>query len=104
LTFEGVSATSTGCVNAILLAGGLASGGRQAAKELLRVYWKRMSDLTSYSIVAPSFIDRMFLMHLFELGRELADAWLSANFDRIGVETTSDLKCRYFSSVSSSCR
>src|SRR5271169_2364259 len=53
LTFEGVSATSTGCVNAILLADGLASGGRQAAKELLRVYWKRMSDLTSYSIVAP---------------------------------------------------
>ena len=37
LTFEGVSATSTGCVNAILLADGLASGGRQAAKELLRV-------------------------------------------------------------------
>jgi len=59
LTFEGVSATSTGCVNSVLLADGLASGGRQAAKELLRVYWKRMSDLTSHSIVAPSFIDRM---------------------------------------------
>ena len=59
MTFEGVSATSTGCVNAILLADGLASGGRQAAKELLRVYWKRMSDLTSYSIVAPSFVDWM---------------------------------------------
>ena len=57
LTFEGVSATSTGCVNSVLLADGLASGGRQAAKELLRVYWKRMSDLTSHSIVAPSLFD-----------------------------------------------
>ena len=40
--------------------------------------------------------DWKFLMHLFKLGREHADAWLLANFDRIGVETTIDLKSRYF--------
>jgi NTE family protein len=40
--------------------------------------------------------DWKFLMHLFELGRERADKWLSANFDRLGVETTVDLKSAYF--------
>ena len=40
--------------------------------------------------------DWNFLMHLFELGRERADKWLSANFDRVGVETTVDLKSAYF--------
>jgi len=39
--------------------------------------------------------DWKFLMHLFEIGRERADKWLAANFDRIGVETTADLKSRY---------
>ena len=27
-----------------------------------------------------------FLMHLHEMGRERADQWLKANFDRLGVE------------------
>ena len=36
-----------------------------------------------------------FLTYLFELGRERADKWLAENFDRIGAETTVDLKARY---------
>jgi NTE family protein len=59
LTFDGVTATSAGCVNAVLLADGLASGGRRAAKETLRTFWKKMSDMTACSIIAPSFFDRM---------------------------------------------
>jgi NTE family protein len=39
--------------------------------------------------------DWKFLTHLFDLGRERMDAWLAANFDRIGVETTADIKSRY---------
>ena len=35
LAFDGISATSTGAVNAVLLAYGLAVGGRKAAKEAL---------------------------------------------------------------------
>ena len=58
LTFDGISATSAGCVNAVLLADGLASGGRQAAKDLLKVFWKKISDLTSSSIIAPSLFDK----------------------------------------------
>jgi NTE family protein len=59
LTFDGITATSAGCVNAVLLADGLASGGRPAARELLRAFWKKMSDMASYSIIAPSFFDKM---------------------------------------------
>jgi NTE family protein len=59
LTFDGISATSAGCVNAVLLADGLASGGRQAAKDLLKVFWRKISDLTAFSIVAPSFFDKL---------------------------------------------
>jgi len=59
LIFDAVTATSAGCVNAVVLADGLASGGRGAAKEFLRSFWKKMSDLASQSIIAPSFIDLM---------------------------------------------
>jgi predicted acylesterase/phospholipase RssA len=58
LTFDGISATSAGCVNAVLLADGLASGGRQAAKDLLKVFWRKISDLTSSSFIAPSLFDK----------------------------------------------
>jgi NTE family protein len=37
-----------------------------------------------------------FLMDLFDKGRARADAWLKANFERIGVESTVDLEEKYF--------
>ena len=39
--------------------------------------------------------DWKFLTYLFELGRERADKWIAANFDRVGVETTVDLQAKY---------
>jgi NTE family protein len=36
-----------------------------------------------------------FLTYLHQTGRERADEWLKANFDRIGVETTVDMRARY---------
>jgi NTE family protein len=36
-----------------------------------------------------------FLSYLHNAGRERADRWLAANFDRIGVETTVDMRARY---------
>jgi NTE family protein len=59
LTFDGITATSAGCFNAVLVADGLASGGRAAAKELLRTFWKKLSRLASYSIIAPSLFDKV---------------------------------------------
>jgi NTE family protein len=59
LTFDGVTATSAGGVNAVVLADGLAAGGRQGAKELMHTFWKKMSATTSTSIIAPSFLDKL---------------------------------------------
>jgi NTE family protein len=59
LTFDGITATSAGGVNAVLLADGLAAGGREGARKLMHAFWKKMSDTTSSSIIAPSFFDKM---------------------------------------------
>jgi NTE family protein len=40
--------------------------------------------------------DWKFLLHLFEIGRDRAEKWLVANFDRLGFETTIDLHSKYF--------
>jgi NTE family protein len=59
LTYDGVTATSAGGVNAVLLADGLALSGREGAKKLMQTFWKKMSETTSKSIIAPSFMDKM---------------------------------------------
>jgi NTE family protein len=40
LAFEGITGTSAGAVNAVVLAGGLAAGGPQGAREALTAYWR----------------------------------------------------------------
>jgi NTE family protein len=59
LSFEGISASSAGAVNATVLAHGLRIGGRGAAKEALRSFWKRMSEATSNGLLQPSLLDKM---------------------------------------------
>lgn len=43
LSFDTVSGASAGAINAVLLAAGLAAGGRQAAREKLTRFWRRLS-------------------------------------------------------------
>ncbi len=59
LSFDGITATSAGGVNAVVLADGLARGGREGARELLQTFWKKMSEVASSSIIAPSLVDQM---------------------------------------------
>ncbi len=58
LAFEGITATSAGAVNAVVLADGLAAGGREGARNALRLYWQKVSKLASLSIFQPSFFDK----------------------------------------------
>src|SRR6202050_2133275 len=58
LDFEGVAGTSAGAVNAVVLADGLAAGGREGAREALRSYWKEVSKLSVGGPFAPSIIDK----------------------------------------------
>jgi len=56
LHFEGVSGTSAGAVNAVVLVDGFADRGREGAKEALRSYWQRVSDLWSRGPFKPPLI------------------------------------------------
>jgi len=59
LTIDGITATSAGSINAVVLAHGLSVGGREAAKKALALFWRRMSSLMTSSIVQPSILDKM---------------------------------------------
>jgi NTE family protein len=59
LTIEGITATSAGAVNAVVLAHGLAGGGKEEARSALRDFWRRMSAAASHGVLQPSLIDRM---------------------------------------------
>ena len=56
LQFEGISGTSAGAANAVVLADGFAAGGREGAREALRGYWQRVSDLWSRGPFKPPLI------------------------------------------------
>jgi NTE family protein len=59
LSFEGISASSAGSVNAVVLAHGLAVGGREEAQNAMRLFWKRMSETTSHGVLQPLWVDKM---------------------------------------------
>ena len=59
LAIEGITATSAGAVNAVVLAHGLAVAGREGARNALRLFWQRMSETASHGIFQPSLIDKM---------------------------------------------
>ena len=58
LAFEGITGTSAGAVNAVVLADGLAAGGREGAREALRVYWGKVSALSSQSLMPPTPLNK----------------------------------------------
>jgi NTE family protein len=66
VSFEGISATSAGAVNAVVLADGLAAGGRQGARAALRRYWRKVSDIAAQSIFKPSPFDQANKSHGLE--------------------------------------
>src|SRR3954447_7285113 len=52
LHFDTISGASAGAVNAVLLASGLAEGGRNAAKGKLEHFWRRMSESAAFMSLA----------------------------------------------------
>ena len=60
LELEGFSGTSAGAMNATLLAYGLHVKGRDKARELLHEFWKRISDMATFSPIQPSPWDVLF--------------------------------------------
>ncbi|MGO9331700.1 MAG: patatin-like phospholipase family protein [Steroidobacteraceae bacterium] len=58
LEFDGITGTSAGAVNAVVLVDGLAAAGRQGARDALRAYWKKVPDIASSGIFKPSPLDK----------------------------------------------
>jgi NTE family protein len=58
IAIEGISATSAGAMNAAVLAYGLAAGGRDAAREALADFWRRIADAASLSPLRPPLFGR----------------------------------------------
>ena len=54
IDFEGVSGTSAGAMNAVVLAHGLMTGGRDGAREALQAFWTRVAGSLPFEIAVPS--------------------------------------------------
>ncbi|MGH6638432.1 MAG: patatin-like phospholipase family protein [Polaromonas sp.] len=52
--FEGVSGTSAGAMNAVVLANGLMSGGRDGARAALQKFWTGVADSLPFEVAVPS--------------------------------------------------
>jgi NTE family protein len=59
LDFEGIVGTSAGAMNAVVMAYGLATGGRDGARAKLREFWKKVSDAARHSPLQPTMWDRL---------------------------------------------
>jgi len=54
LEIDGISGTSAGAMNAVVVADGLQKGGRDAAREALRTFWQAVSDAARFSPIQRS--------------------------------------------------
>jgi NTE family protein len=59
LNVDGITATSAGSINAVVLAYGLSIGGREGAQKALALFWRRVSSLMTSSILQPTILDKM---------------------------------------------
>lgn len=60
IAIEGISATSSGALNAVALADGLAESGRAGAKRTLARLWSRINEFAAFSPLQPTAFDRAF--------------------------------------------
>jgi len=60
LAFEGISATSAGAMNAVVLAYGIAEGGRDGARRALANFWRRISHAASAGPLQRTPLEKFF--------------------------------------------
>jgi NTE family protein len=59
IDIEGVSGTSAGAVNAVVLVHGLARGGRAGARQALDQFWGKIGDLGQFGLFRRSWLDQL---------------------------------------------
>jgi NTE family protein len=76
LVIEGISGTSAGAVNAVMLADGLARGGRQEAQTRLAEFWRAASSNGNLPTLQRGVVDR--LLSFAPLEGSSAQVWFDA--------------------------
>ncbi|MDD3020434.1 MAG: patatin-like phospholipase family protein [Alphaproteobacteria bacterium] len=64
LDFEGISATSAGSMNAVVMTQGLIDGGHEQARETLEKFWRRVSETGSVFSPVSSSMSETLQSHL----------------------------------------
>jgi NTE family protein len=59
IAIDGISATSAGAMNAVVLASGLSAGGRAGAKKALADFWRAVAQAAAFSPLQPTPFDRL---------------------------------------------
>ncbi|HYN76973.1 MAG TPA: patatin-like phospholipase family protein [Lamprocystis sp. (in: g-proteobacteria)] len=59
IAIEGISGTSAGAMNAVVVADGLVAGGREAARAALTRFWRAVSDAGRTSPMQRTWLDQM---------------------------------------------
>jgi NTE family protein len=57
LRIDGISGTSAGAMNAVVLAGGFTADGPAGAKSALNAFWRRVADAARFSLIRRSPLD-----------------------------------------------
>jgi NTE family protein len=71
--------------------------GRMHGGKLMLVHVIEAEEfIREFSWTSRLNADWDFLRLLYNKGRERADQWLEANFERLGIESTVDLDTKYF--------
>ncbi len=75
LEIAGISGTSAGAMNAVVLASGLLAGGPEGARQALDRFWEAVADAGLWSPLKPSPLDRL----ISEGDMDTSPAWLWAD-------------------------
>ena len=59
IALEGISGTSAGAMNAVILAQGYARGGKAGAREALDGFWQRISEFSAFSPLRANPLDKL---------------------------------------------
>ncbi len=96
LEIAGVSGTSAGAVNAVMLADGLARGGPQAARERLATFWRAASTGGNLPVPQRAALDRMLSLMpgippVQSLMRGLTRYWSPYDLNPLNINPLRDL-------------
>src|SRR5476651_2323538 len=75
LEIEGITGASAGAVNAVMLADGLARGGREEARKRLADFWRAASLGGGLPDLQRKALDRLFRSEERRVGKECRSRW-----------------------------